>query len=373
MGQDSSRSSENIYRNKLMEVNDLNQIASKNDTDSNSIVQIWSTDILQIVISFCGRQEQYRLINLMFDHIGSNQHELSQVIQYNKIQIKPSIETQLIRDFNKKNSVLSAVEAASFFGFKFFFTNIIVHATPPNLEYLTTNKDNILLQFMHYVYAKKGGKKDDILKKNNTNVSLEVNGFVKAPKQMIFQMNDLFHSEEQKLDNIKYKNTYQFNTCERESHLDGYEHLKWEQFNDIFLKYLISCQLNHCLDGKKKDKQLMDVINTDQLGVLCGFSFNKTTRGLIGYHLKHHQSKHVSFVGARNQYHIKSKKVRITTKKTSSIFLFPQRINDNNLDSIGVPVITMVNPESQEHIEDKGKSVGKKIIDNIAYSAIKNI
>ena len=334
---------------------------TKKTTGAN-IVNLWSMDVLQVVMTYSDRVEQLRIIETIFD-IPQNKIQ----VHLNHSQFNPIVDAHLIAPFNKKNNSLSYIQDAVNGQFKLFFTNLIFKGKPENIEYLIKNNKNIIYALMYYITIKKG----DILVRGNENEQIEIDSFIESYKQrkikdMQFDTENVFKSEEDKLNEIQCKNAYKFEEFSREQYQT--ENINWKLFNDLFLKYIITNQLNFVRDGKKPfDKNINDDINIKELGDLCGISAINTK--LTAYNISNVSTNHKTFYGARNSKGLRSKKVRSTTKKISSTFFFGGLRNDdvysnnNNNDEYVVNVITLRNPLSEEHIKQKGKSLGMKLFD----------
>eukprot|EP01084_Bolivina_argentea_P003436 6442_1 len=63
----------------------------------------YPTDIVKVLISYCERLEQYRLINIMFTNLKLHKNILPTILD-KTINIIPKIDPYLITSFNKKKS-----------------------------------------------------------------------------------------------------------------------------------------------------------------------------------------------------------------------------------------------------------------------------
>ena len=257
------------------------------------------------------------------------------------MEITDIVDPYLIAPFNKKNNVFINVPDAQILMFKLFFTNIILKGKKDNILYLLSNKNNIILTFIHYVVV----RKCDILAAKNENETLEIDSFIQHFKEnklkdFSFDLKNVYNSDENQLNNIKYKNMYKFEKFNRIQ--NEYLNRGWKTFNDTFLKFLITTQLNFCFDDAKcKSKDIMDEINLELLNVLCGLSL--INGNLSGYAINSTTTKHAIFYGDRNRAQVRQKKVTMTTDKISSIFLIPSELrNTNNNDADAPnPIATM--------------------------------
>ena len=363
MGNQSAKLEADIFRQKL-----ASYAQDDNQGKGDDVVSIWSLNILQVIIAFSDRTEQIRLIEIMFENMKAYGKELNTL--FNGLIFDAKVDAYLIAPFNKKNCVLNQVEDATNGQFKLFFTNLILKGKPANIEYLIQNHKNIVLALMYYITV----KKKDILKKDNENETLDIDKFVesykeKKVKDMKFDLENVFTNDEDKLENIKFKNAYKFEKYTREPTEDENksqrEDVSWKVYNDTFLKYIITNQLNFIRDDKKLfDKEVNDNINLDILDVLCGITL--INKSLTAYSISSQISKYKEFLGKMNtKKHIREKKINVSTEKICSTFLFGQLKDENNCDEYVVNVITIRNPTSEDHIKQKGKSVGMTIVDSV--------
>merc|ERR1712061_321782 len=104
MGNKTSKQlSVDVYKSKLLQINET--ITSKQNDEENKGIDIkWPNDILSVLISFCDRTTQCRLINATFTHLKSHKDALISTLS--SIHIEPSISAYLITDFNnnKRNN-----------------------------------------------------------------------------------------------------------------------------------------------------------------------------------------------------------------------------------------------------------------------------
>mmetsp|Transcript_67749 Transcript_67749/g.107501 ORF Transcript_67749/g.107501 Transcript_67749/m.107501 type:complete len:241 (+) Transcript_67749:1-723(+) len=236
---------------------------------------------------------------------------------------------------------------------------------------------NCIYAFIYYISV----KKQDILKRDNERCELSIDAFVdsfRASKLNVgTQLNakDTFHSEEEKLESISYVNAYEFDRFERTKYA---KQISWRDFNNTFLQYLLTNQFNFCVDDNKlHSKRIRKDMDVSTLDALCGCSFYGFDAGLVGYCINSRVSKHTAFLGGINKVHIRSKKVNVSTKKTSSVFLFPAAVpaevsmQNEKVDVVKtvVNVMTMVNSLSEHHIQPKQK-IGKKIENMWTYTFV---
>ena len=207
MGNNSSKEIDSsLYLQKLKEINQ----SLENNKLSNNIINKWSADILSIIISYSSRSNQVQLINILCINLEKGKNELKQLLS--KINMSPMNDSRLISQFNKKNCVLNNINDDTFY--QLYFNNIKLNGKSQNIQYLKSDKNDIIYSFMFNLSYK---IKDNMLSIDKATQSFNIDKFVELFKKNYgskdhhrFKDDQLYWRHDKKLQNIEYKISYKF-------------------------------------------------------------------------------------------------------------------------------------------------------------------
>ena len=341
--QSMGNSQQNVYDTYQKRVEQINSIQKNRVACDSGMINLWPIDVLSLIISYSCKTEQIRIVNALFNNLQLCLNELHAVLS--SIDCSYTIDEALMMRMRNAKKVLN-VE-----GYRFYANNIALIGKMENINYLRSNQNNIIYALLFYIsFAKK-----DILKRNRFNQTLHIDAFIESAKknpqnnklQTIFEANKEYVFDDNKSENVEYKTKFTFDMVQRiciQSKSDI--HLSWQQWNDLFIEYLVREQYEHCCDEHEAANICSP--NSDMLGIMMGCSV--LSDPLHVYRLNIKRTKHLipNIGGASFKHYKKTQTAHSTTTKCSHLLIFSK-------DYRNINVITMSNKHSLDHIKQKSK------------------
>lgn len=254
------------------------------------------------------------------------------------------------------------------FSLIFNFHKLAINGSDDSIKYLQSNQQNVIFSFLHFVHF---GNKQKI--RNNCAERVDIDKLMKIFRnnleKQVFAENELYYDDQDKLENIGYKFSFQFHRNHRfaqnqnEQNGGNYGNVSWREMNAMFIRFLLNNMMNHC-DDTKKYQDYYDEIHPSQIKegdafhILSGCDLR---RDVTVYCMDITTSKHTAFLGASSAFK-KSKKVSVSTIKTSYAYFFD---DDFRVCSL----LKMVNDASSDHIKAKA-NYGHKFVNYYVESVV---